>query len=224
LFEPYYKQQAVMGFLGALNPGDTAEIVHFINVNPTVNNITVYPAGGPTADISSLLGYVSARTYSPMNNYTQLWDGIGKGMTDLAAQPFDVLMGLKAVLAFTDANPGLTYSFSWNPGSCYAFSLSNTIPVYVIAFGDSYYNNDYLNLGGSTSGFVEPLGSPPQVPNAYLHALSAMNGTLRDVGVYNHTWITGGTAGKTVTVRVTVSYVTTGGTFTDTATSNYTLP
>jgi len=222
-FEPDYKQ-AVMSFLGSLGPGDSAEIIHFININPGVDNISVYPPGGPTADKSSLLSYVGARTCSPMNNYTQLWDGIGKGMTDLAAQPFDVLRGLKAVLAFTDAYVSNTYSFAWDYNNCLTFSQSNNIPVYVIAFADANSNFPYLNLGGFTSGFVKQTANPVQVQSFYLSAVSAMNGMLRNVGVYNHSWTTTGTVGQTVTVRVTVNYVTTGGSFTDTATSSYTLP
>jgi hypothetical protein len=205
---------------------DKACIVTFVNpLSPPAGaaSVTVYPASGPTDNKSELIAYLNS---IPPPNYVNsyVWEGVGRGMTNLNTGPLGVFEGLRGVLAFTDASP--TYFVGggfWNEDECKNYSNSEGIPIWSIGYQNASVSPVSVWLTNiATSGYFLPATDFTGLQNAHFNCVEIMESMIPS-NLYTVAWTTRAGSGDDVDVRITATYANAFGVHTSTGTASITM-
>ena len=213
---------------------DSAMLATFASMSTGAPRVMLYPTGvqAPAdgqliSDRFSLQSYLNAITIFSSPGYSAVHDAIGYSMEDMMAQSADEMVGLRAVIAFTDVTPPpAPYFFdgAYNNSAVLNYASSNNILIYAISekFATEAALPQYANLGYSTSGYYRYSNNPGEYAMIYDEVLNLMHDQLEYV--YKISWFTSYSSGL-LDVEFEVNYSTqTGGDFSYTDTEpNYPL-
>jgi Ca-activated chloride channel homolog len=195
-------ESATSSFVSNMSASDQAALLKF------GGDIYAYPSSGFSSDTTDLEGYVT-QSFPGYTGSTALYDAVGQGLDMLET---GVSSGLKAVIAFTDGSDN--GSSTWSQQDVIDYSNNNAIPVYSVGFGSA---NTTALENIATSGVYEYAPDSSTLSDIY----DQIANRLRETYVVN--WETIGTSGDTVYVRVSVTYTSANGSYTETVTTSYTL-